>query len=119
MQQISTLFTLYSMYTSYDHQTYQPTTNVQDLCNHVDYLDVEITLKVAKKCMEKYPEHSIDIKEAYLCLVALMEKFNSLKKSYQSMWVLANFRTGNVLCLARDIHLWHHKLMTRLQLMEK
>jgi hypothetical protein len=101
------------------NQTPKPTSNLPDLCNHVDYLDVAFTLKIAKNIIEKYPEQTLDVKEAYLCLVALMEKFYSLKNSYHSMWFLANFRIGNVMCLSKDINLWHHKLMTRLQLMEK
>lgn len=117
MQQLNGLFTLYSML--YYQHTPQKPTNVQDLCDHVNYLDVDFTLKTAKNIIDKYPEQSIDIKEAYLCLVALMEKYYSLQKSYQSMWIFANFRIGNVICLSKDINLWHHKLITRLQLMEK
>jgi hypothetical protein len=119
MQHINGLFTLYSMYSTYDHYPSKPSTNLQELCNHIDYLDVEFTLKTAKHIIEQYPEQSVDVKEAYLCLVALMEKFYSLKNSYQSMWVLANFRIGNLVCLSKDINLWHHKLITRLQLMQK
>jgi hypothetical protein len=118
MQQINGLFTLYSMYSTYDQYLPKPSTNVIDLCNHVDYLDVEFTLKTAKHIIEQYPQE-IDVKEAYLCLVALMEKFYSLKHSYQSMWFFANFRIGNLLCLSKDINVWHHKLITRLQLMQK
>jgi len=121
MEHINGLFTLYSIYnsvSSFAPSSFTPpshaNTSFQDLKDLINYLDIEFTLQIALITINNGPKNTIDIKEAYMCLVALMEKFNTMNKSYKSMWILADYRTGNVMCLAKDIKLWHHKLITRL-----
>ncbi len=83
--------------------------SLQDLENIIFRYDIRETLHTASLI-----EKNIAIKEAYLCLVALIEHFDSLNNRNKQMWVFSSFRIGNINGLAKDIEIWNQKLVTRL-----
>ncbi len=124
MQSLHTLFGCYTIATQIRHNLpsfpgsgYQ--NGLSQLGHIVNYLDVEYTLSVAKHVLKEDPGDHPEISEAYICLVALMERYHALQQSQSKMWIMANFRIGDQTPLSNDISLWHHKLFVRLQLRVK
>jgi hypothetical protein len=124
MQSLHTLFGCYTIATQIRHNLpslpgsgYQ--NNLAQLGHVVNYLDVEYTLAVAKHVLAEDPGDYPEISEAYICLVALMERYQALQQSQSKMWVMASYRIGDQTCLVNDIWVWHHKLFVRLQLRVK
>jgi hypothetical protein len=60
-----------------------------------------------------------NIKEAYLCLHALIEQFDKMNALNQKMWFLNSYRLGDITLLAKDIQIWNQKLIIRLLLFKK
>ncbi len=86
-----------------------PPITLQELEDFVFQYDIKQTLQSIKT-----PIQSAEIKEAYLCLVALMEQLESLNKKNKQIWFFNSYRIGDVSNLAKDIHFWYQKLLIRL-----
>ncbi len=89
------------------------TTTLADLEYYIFQSDIRQTLVFSKL-------HTNDdsVKEAYLCLQALIEQFDRLVIKNKTLWIFNSYRIGDLSSLARDINCWNKKLLTRLILLK-
>lgn len=83
-----------------------------DLKHLINKWDIKQTLETLAKINK-----TKDVNEAFLCLTALIEHFDSLINKNDKMWIFNSYRIGNIQNLAKDIEFWYQKLFIRLLLM--
>ena len=121
MQTVSAIVGVHSMYTfyskfSHEIQPYIPgysSMTLSDLICIVNYWDLEQTVQTLKNNTSK----DIEINECLQILSVLLESFNKLCRVYSKMWILSNYRIGDVTNIAKDLIIWNNKLMIRLKLL--
>lgn len=90
-------------------ETQKKIITLKELEDFIFQTDIRETLKFATRV-----DKDEKIKEAYLCLHALIEHFDVLQSKNQKMWILNSYRIGDITLLAKDITCWNQKLLTRL-----